>query len=32
LLYSDGKKILERETVAVQYFNEFPDSVFAKPR
>jgi hypothetical protein len=30
--YSDGKKLFERETVGVEYFNEFDDGVFARPR
>jgi hypothetical protein len=30
--WSDGKKLSERETVGVDYFNEFDDSVFARPR
>jgi hypothetical protein len=30
--YADGKKLTERETVRVEYFNEFDDSLFARPR
>ena len=30
--YSDGKKLSERETVGVEYFNEFDDNLFARPR
>jgi hypothetical protein len=30
--YSDGKKLAEREVVAVEFFNEFEDSVFARPQ
>jgi hypothetical protein len=30
-LYSDGKKLFEREIVQIQFFNRFDDSLFAKP-
>jgi hypothetical protein len=30
--YADGKKLLEREVISVEFFNEFEDSVFARPR
>jgi hypothetical protein len=30
-MYSDGKKIFERETLEMQFFNRFDDKVFAKP-
>jgi hypothetical protein len=30
--YSDGKKLAEREVVAVEFFNEFEDAVFARPQ
>jgi hypothetical protein len=29
--YTDGKKVAERMVVAVEFFNEFDDSVFARP-
>jgi hypothetical protein len=29
--YTDGKKVAERTVVAVEFFNEFDDSVFARP-
>jgi hypothetical protein len=30
--YSDGKKVSERETVGVEFFNELDDGLFARPR
>jgi hypothetical protein len=29
--YSDGKKLFERETVEVRFFNRFDDKIFARP-
>jgi hypothetical protein len=30
--YADGKKLSERETVRVEFFNEFDDGLFARPQ